>query len=363
MSGKNKDATEEPTAKKIRDAKREGRIARTPDLGTWLGILGATWTLPMTLTSLLDIGQGLLKKAAAFMAAPEPALAVAMVKDGVLDGAIAVLPLSLTIIVATLVAAGLQGTLRMSTKQFKPKFTQLNPLKGIKNMFGPHSLWEALKTLIKTALLAALLYVSVSGLVPSVVASGSLSLASLTQVATGTAMSLLRLAAIGGLVMAVVDYAVAKRRIHKELKMTKQEVKDEHKQSEGDPQLKGAIRSKQMQMSRNRMMAEVPNADVVLVNPTHIAVALRYDPARGAPRVVAKGAGAIATKIRELATEHRVPIVQDVPLARALHKACEVGHEIPFEMFGPVAQVLAFLHRLKRKGSAAGTHRMQAHAA
>jgi flagellar biosynthetic protein FlhB len=139
--------------------------------------------------------------------------------------------------------------------------------------------------------------------------------------------------------------------------MTKQEVKDEARMSEGDPQLKGAIRSKQLAMSRNRMMAELPNADLVLVNPTHVAVALRYDPARGAPRVVAKGAGVVADRIREVATEHRIPLVADAGLARALFQACELKQEIPPELYAAVARVLAFVLNLKSRGSAAGLHR------
>jgi flagellar biosynthesis protein FlhB len=119
--------------------------------------------------------------------------------------------------------------------------------------------------------------------------------------------------------------------------MTKQEVKDEHKQAEGDPHVKGQRRARQLAMSRNRMMAEVGEADVVLVNPTHVAVALRYDPAKGAPRVVAKGAGAMAARIREEADRHRVPMVADVPLARTLHGACELGQEIPAELYAAVA--------------------------
>ena len=139
--------------------------------------------------------------------------------------------------------------------------------------------------------------------------------------------------------------------------MSLQEVKDEHKQADGDPQMKGMVRERQMRMSRNRMMADVATADVVLVNPTHVAVALKYDPASGAPRVVAKGQGAIATKIRERAHEHRVPLVKDVPLARAVHGACEVGDEIPPELYAAIARVLAFLFALKARGVAAGLRR------
>jgi flagellar biosynthetic protein FlhB len=142
--------------------------------------------------------------------------------------------------------------------------------------------------------------------------------------------------------------------------MSKQEVKEEYKRTEGDPHVKGQIRARQHAMARNRMMSDVPTADVVLVNPTHVAVALRYEPEKGAPRVVAKGQGNIASKIRDLATENRIPMIQDVPLARALYGSCEIGMEVPAEFYGAVAKVLAFVMSLKSRGSAAGTHRLAA---
>jgi flagellar biosynthetic protein FlhB len=163
---------------------------------------------------------------------------------------------------------------------------------------------------------------------------------------------LIRNVSFAGLLMGVVDYAYQRRRTNKQLRMTMHEVKQEHKQSEGDPHLKGAIRSKQMAMSRNRMMSKIATADVVLVNPTHVAVALQYVPE--------KGAGHVAARIREEAAKHRVPMVSDVPLARALYKACELDHEIPGELFAAVAQVLAFVLSLKARGSAAGTHKVPA---
>jgi flagellar biosynthetic protein FlhB len=162
---------------------------------------------------------------------------------------------------------------------------------------------------------------------------------------------------MAGIVMAAADYFVVRRRTNKQLRMTKDEVKQENKNTEGDPHVKGQIRARQMAMARNRQMADVPTADVVMVNPTHVAVALRYDPEKGAPRVIAKGKGAIAAKIRELAAEHRIPMVQDVPLARALERSVEVGQEIPGEFYGAVAKVLAFVMSLKARGSAAGMHK------
>jgi flagellar biosynthetic protein FlhB len=170
------------------------------------------------------------------------------------------------------------------------------------------------------------------------------------------ALGMIRNIGILGLAMAAADYAVQRRRIGKQVRMTKDEVKQEHKQTEGDPMLKSAIRSRQLAAARNRMMADVATADVVLVNPTHVAVALRYEAARGAPKVVARGAGAIAAKIRERAGEHQVPLVRDVPLARALYRSTRVGQEIPPQLFAAVAQVLAFVISRKRRGQHGGEH-------
>jgi len=174
------------------------------------------------------------------------------------------------------------------------------------------------------------------------------------------AAGLLRWGIAAGVGLAILDVVVVMRRNRKQTRMSLKEVKDENKRSEGDPLLKGAIRSKQMSMSRNRMMAAVADADVVLVNPTHVAVALRYEPGTGAPRVVAKGAGHVAARIRAKAGEHKVPMVEDVPLARALHGACELGQEVPEYLYTAVARVLAFVMALRRRGAAAGQHRMPA---
>jgi flagellar biosynthetic protein FlhB len=145
--------------------------------------------------------------------------------------------------------------------------------------------------------------------------------------------------------------------------MTKREVRDENKNSDGDPLIKSQRRSRQLAMSRNRMIGAIAGSDVVLVNPTHIAIAIKYEPGRSAPRVVAKGAGNIALRIREKAEEERVPIVKDVPLARALHSSCQLGDEIPVELYNSVARVLAFVMALKARGSAHGFHTMIAPAA
>jgi flagellar biosynthetic protein FlhB len=180
-----------------------------------------------------------------------------------------------------------------------------------------------------------------------IVAMGDPDLDSILRVVGHAALTMLRNTALAGLLLAAVDYGLQKRRVMGMLKMTKQEVKDEHRLSEGDPHVKAVIRGKQMQLSRNRMMAEVATATAVIVNPTHVAVALRYEPGGPAPIVVAKGRGAVALRIREEAERHGVPIMRDIPLARALHAACDLGQEIPVELYQAVAKVLAVVMSLR----------------
>jgi flagellar biosynthesis protein FlhB len=350
--------TEKPTEQKRKKGRQEGQVARSADVGAWLGMFAASYLVPWCMEMATERAKGLLERVPAVIETPETGTALSMLKDGLFAIAISVGPLAGGLLLIGIAAAAGQGGLHVATKLFMPKFSRLNPFQGLKKTLGPHAWWEGVKALVKTVVLGAVLYYTVRDLVPALMAAGALPLGMLAGAVTDAILGLIRSAAGVGLVMAAADYVVVRRRTDKQLKMSKQEVKDEHKRSEGDPQLKGAIRSKQYAMSRNRMMAELPQADVVLVNPTHVAVALRYDPAKGAPRVIAKGAGTVAAKIREVATEHRIPLVQDVPLARALHSSCELGDEIPAAFYGAVAKVLAFVMGLKARGSAAGTHRI-----
>jgi flagellar biosynthesis protein FlhB len=349
--------TEQPTAQKLKKAKQEGQIGRTQDIGAWFGMLAASIMLPRAMGAAFDNARESFARVPDVIADPDPAVALDMLKDGMMSAGWAVLPLSLTMMAVGVAAAGSQGGIRVASKLFIPKFKRLNPFPGIKRMLGPQALWEGVKALVKTGVLAGVLYLTVKDLVPLLMTAGRLQLGTLLAAVNDAAITLIRAASVAGIVMAAADYFVVRRRTNKQLRMTKQEVKQEHKNTEGDPLIKGQIRAKQLAMSRNRQMAEVLTADVVLVNPTHVAVALRYDPERGAPRVVAKGKGAIAAKIRELAGEHRIPMVQDVALARALEKSVEVGQEIPAEFYGAIAKVLAFVMSLKARGSAAGLHR------
>ena len=354
MSG---EKTEQPTAQKLKQARKEGQIARSADVGAWLGMLAASFLVPWTLEAAVTRARTVLERVPAVIENPSAGALPGMLTEALFAIGLAAGPLALGMLVLGVVAAGAQGGIHVATKLFIPKFSRLNPLPGFKKMFGPQALWEGTKALIKTGVLAGVLYLTMKDIVPVLMTAGQLQLRSLLGVINDTVLSIIRAASVAGIVMAAADYFVVRRRTNKQLRMTKEEVKQENKNTEGDPHVKGQIRARQMAMARNRQMADVPTADVVLVNPTHVAVALRYEPEKGAPRVIAKGQGAIAQKIRELATEHRIPMVQDVALARALEKSVEVGMEIPAEFYGAVAKVLAFVMSLKARGSAAGVHR------
>jgi flagellar biosynthetic protein FlhB len=350
--------TEKPTPQKKQKARREGQIGKSPDVGAWVGMLAASFLLPLTISLCGERVRELVKRVPEVIADPDPAEALSTLSHGLLGAAIAVAPLALTLMLLGIAAGAGQGGLHFATKLLVPKFNRLNPFSGIKRVFGPKAWWEGVKALVKTVVLGAVLYSAVRGLFPVLLGAGGLPLNTLLGAIGDAVLSLVRSAAAAGLAMAALDFIVVRRRTNKQLRMTKQEVKEEHKRSEGDPHVKGAIRSRQMAMSRNRMMSKIAQADVVLVNPTHVAVALQYRPERGAPRVVAKGSGHVATRIREEAAKHRVPMVADIPLARALHASCEIGTEVPPELYGAVARVLAFVLGLKARGSAAGTHRV-----
>lgn len=360
MSG-GSDKTEKPTPKKLQESRKEGRVARTQDLGAWATVLVGAYMLKFTIASGGPRLRKLFADAVGLIAAPSEAGAKAILASGGRTIAVLVGPLCLVLALAALAASAAQGGVHLATKSLKPKFSRVNPLQGFKRIAGPQAVWEATKSLLKTAIAGWIAYRTIAGLIPLLTTAGALPLASTVRMVADVAVGLVRNIALAGLGMGLADYAYQRKRLGKQLRMTKHEVKQEHKQSEGDPQMKGAIRSRQLAMSRNRMMSRIADADVVLVNPTHVAVALRYQPELGAPRVVAKGADALAARIREEAAKHRVPMVSDIPLARALHAACDLDDEIPGELFAAVAQVLAFVLSLRAKGSAAGTHRLPAH--
>ena len=350
--------SEKATPRKIKKARSEGQISHSHELGSWVSILAATVVLPKVAKALMAMAEGCLVNGTAMIDNPDPASALSLLRQTAMAGTKAVAPLVLLVLITSVASAGTQGGIHVSPKILMPKFSRLNPLHGLKRMFGTQGVWQLVKSLVKTAVLAAVTYLAVRHLVPTVMGAGSMPLSAVLTTTVDAALNVVRFGAVAGVIMSFADVAVVRRRNNKSLKMTKQEVKEEHKQSDGDPQLRSAIRARAMAISRNRMMADVPTADVVVVNPTHIAIALKYDPAKGAPRVVAMGKDHVALRIRELAAENRIPLVQDVPLARTMIATCKVGQEIPADLYQGVATVLAFIMRLRKRGSVAGMHRV-----
>lgn len=359
MAGKpTGEKTEKASPQKKKKARKDGQIAHSPELGSWLSLLAASFVIPKVAGSLMSLSQDTMVKVGAIITHPDTNRALLLGRSTVLEAAMATAPLAIVVLVTSIVSSGGQAGIYFAPKLLKPKFSRMNPASGLKRMFGPQGFWQLTKAMLKLAVLTGITYMSVRDLIPALLNSGSRPLASVLETVSGSAMKLVRYGAIAGVVMAFADVAVVRKRTTKQLKMTKQEVKQENKSSEGDPHQKGARRSRALAISRDRMMAELPTADVIILNPTHLAVALRYEPSRGAPRVIAKGADFSAARIREVAEKNRIPMVQDIALARTLYKTCDIGREIPADLYQGVATVLAFVMRLKKKGSAAGTHRL-----
>lgn len=348
------DRTEAPTPKRKREARKEGRIPKSQELATWGTLLLASFIVPRALSAAGSNVRDLFARTGRVMAEPDVGTAVGLLGPAGRTTIAAVLPLALAMMCFGVVANVAQTGLVLSTKRLKPSMSKINPLKGFKRLFSPESGWNALKVLIRAALLAGAASVPLRGAIGRLSSGEQAPLPALLAWVAADALAMVRLVAAAGLLLGVADYAVTRRRISKGLKMTKQEVRDEHRQSEGDPHVKGAIRSRQREMSRNRMIAAVADASVVIVNPTHVAVALRYEPGTGAPRLVAKGGGELARRIREQAERHRVPMVRDVPLARALHDTCPLDHPVPAELYAAVAKVLAFVLTVGRRAAAMG---------
>ncbi len=350
-----KDKTEKPTPRRLRMARKEGQFARTQDAATWTAILAGTAMFPHAAGVLSDEVRTGLRRLPDVAADPSPAVALKMLASVPQDVLWAAGPVCLAAVGAAVLATAVQGV-HPTTKTLTLKFNRLNPKNGLKRMFGTRAAWEGLKSLTKVAIIAIVVASLAKSLIPSLLGGPMSVSAVIARTRTGL-QTLVWAAAVTGLVLALADYAYQRRTVMKQLRMTPREIKDESKQTEGDPQLKGAIRSRQLAISRNRMLTAVSNADVVLVNPTHYAVALKYEAARGAPRVVARGAGALALKIRERARAHRVPVVEDKPLARTLYRVCEVGEEIPTELYLAVARILAFVMAAGRPSTKAGASR------
>ena len=342
----------------MKRVREKGELSKSQDVTAWLGVGAAGLMLPATIAAASNAGTDQMYLIGTLANSPDPSVAVEALANGLASLADILTPFFVVVLVVVLGGAALQGGIHF--KKFTGKYEQFNLVTGMKRVFGTQALWEGVKVLAKTAAVGIVLWWVIQGLMPVLLTAGGLPVSELLNAASSGTVALLQAAVAAGLVLAVADIFVIMKRNRKKTMMTKKEVTDENKAAEGDPLIKSQRRSRQLMMSRNRMIASVADANVVLVNPTHVAVALKYEPGKSAPRVVAKGVGHVAARIRVQAETDQVPIVQDVPLARALHAACEIGDEIPTELYNAVARVLAFVMALQKRGSTAGTHTMSA---
>jgi flagellar biosynthetic protein FlhB len=350
--------TEAPTPRKIKEAREKGQVAKSQDLSTWAAMLATIVLLQMTVTRGAKAMTAVLQEMRLVIAHPDPSSAMKFAGASALKAAGVVAPMLVGMMVIGVVVGLGQVGLKPAVKKLKPDFGRLNVLKGVKRAFGPQVWWELTKSVAKIAVLIAMAWPTVAHALSTLSQTSNGSIGALAAIGAATSLTLLRNVAIAGLVIGGIDYIVQRRRVMKELKMTKHEVREEMKQHEGNPEVKRAIRSRQMSISRNRMIGLVSSADVVVVNPTHYAVALKYESARGAPEVIAKGTGDVAKRIREKAEENGVPIVREPVLTRTIYWACDLGQVIPVDLYEAVAQLLAFVFGLRAKGRAHGYHEL-----
>ena len=347
------DRTEAPTPKRKREAKKKGQIAKSPDLVTWLQILVATYAISATLSLGYKTLQDTMASVTHLTSTPDPEAATHLLGTALFGGLLAVAPLCGFLALTALLANFAQTGLSITPHKLKPSTEKINPMKGIKRLLSKQGAWEATKEAARAAILALVAMGPMRSVTNQLVAQHG-PLRSTIATVGASCIHLARNVAFAGIAIGFLDFAVQKRRIVKSLKMTKQEVKDEYRQSEGDPQTKAKRRAQALELSKNRMMADVRTASAVVVNPTRVAVAIVYERSTGAPRVVAKGTGDLARKIREEAERHHIAIVRNTPLARALHAVCEIGEQIPSELYEAVARLLAFVMSVQNRNTLGG---------
>jgi len=340
--------TEAATPKRLREAREEGQVARSPEVVT-VFVLGAG------LLGLWVGASNLYGELGALLRYSLGQPPTSMGKDAVVSVAFSVSGALVRALLPVLLAGaigGLAGNLvqvgfYVSWKAVTPNPDRINPVSGFQNLFQKAKLIDLVKTFLKVVVLGWAAYAAVKGQIGELPFLSDLTARSLLAYSLDLSFRILKNCLIAYLLIAAADYLFQKWQFDQKLKMTKEEVKEEYKETEGDPLIKGRIRNLQREMARRRMMAEVPRSDVVITNPTHLAIALRYDAEEmAAPVVTAKGADLVAERIRKVAEEHRVAVYQDPPVARALYGQVEIGEPIPADLFRAVAEILAHVYRL-----------------
>lgn len=344
--------TEEATPKKKADARKKGQVPKSTDLNSAI-ILLLVVILIMVLggfifSSIQEFLQYSLGKGLNRTITLGNILGI-FIEELSFYLKIAFPIMGAVMLVGVLVNIAQVGFIR-TLHPLKPDFKKLNPIEGFKRIFSQKSLFDLGKNFLKLIIVAIIAYLFIRDNLQSVLATAQMSIQGVFPLFKGIVQSLMIRVGIVLFVLAIIDYFYQRYDFKKNLRMTKQEIKDEMKQSEGDPQIKSKMKQKQRQISMNRMMADVSNSTVVVTNPTHLAIAIQYDESStGAPVILAKGADYVAEKIRKIAREEEIPIIENKPLARSLYKNVEIGEEIPMELYQAVAEILAIVYQMERK--------------
>lgn len=351
------DKTEEATPKKLEDARKEGQVSKSREVGMGVSLLALFVLLKVYIGTLgkkmLESFYEVYTRIPEFTgteATYDSSAFMSIMINGLLSMLIMMAPFLLVGFFVAFVAEVVQVKWKVTMKPLQPKFNKMDPIKGMKKIISAQSLFELLKAVLKVVFVCYLSYSTVKDKVALIYSLYDISLISALGSIGETVIDLGIKISMWYMVIAAIDFVYQKFKFKKDMRMSKQEVKDEYKNAEGDPKVKSQQKQRMRQASQRRMMQSVPTADVVITNPTHFAVALKYDADSGkAPIVVAKGEDFLAKKIKEIAKESNVEIVENKPLARMLYHNVEIGEEIPPELYQAVAEVLAFVYGLKNK--------------
>lgn len=350
--------TEDPSQKRLEDAHKKGDVAKSQEVTTWFMILGSAlvfaFIAPVTSASVMDSLRTVMARADLYEVGGD---AFGQVVSAIGISIIGAMLLPMVLLAICGIAGNMvQHRMVFSVEPIKPKLSKISPISGFKRLFSTEALVNFSKGLFKLVVFSTVMFFVVwpeRDRLDTILNSDPALILSLFQ-EVGIKLFIVTLITIT--IVALLDYMYVRHKWWKRQMMTVKEVKDEYKQMEGDPQIKGRIRQIRLERARKRMMAAVPDATVVVTNPTHYAVALKYDNQMSAPEVVAKGVDAVALRIRGIANDHDVPIVENPPLARALYAGAEVGEQIPAEHFKAVAQIIGYVMRLKGRSSWKSSH-------
>jgi flagellar biosynthetic protein FlhB len=341
--------TEKATPQQRQRAREEGRVPRSPELSSAFVLLGGTLAIALVGGGAIASHLRELMIEATRLVSQHsitPSAAIGIVKNVASTTLMALVPFTLVVLSTVFVVNLIQARGVVSVKPVSPKLSNLSPISGIKRIVGLDSIANLVKSTFKIIALGLITYLVLSNSWPELVSLGETGASEAVSVLKSLAFKLAATTGLAFLILAAADYGYQVYKLEKSLRMTKQEVIREHRETEGDPLVKSRIRSIAMSMARKRMLQEVPTADVVVVNPTHVAVALRYDLSVAlAPVVVAMGQRKLAARIRQIALESRVPVIEDKPVARALLATAKVGQPIPPALYAVIAEILAFVYR------------------